>query len=38
MMELPGSLEWLGWLVGMEWPEGNEDQMRALAQDWRTAA
>ncbi|WP_040855316.1 WXG100-like domain-containing protein, partial [Nocardia niigatensis] len=35
---LPSELEWLGWLVGMEWPEGNEDQMWGLANDWKTAA
>ncbi|WP_280432695.1 hypothetical protein [Nocardia brasiliensis] len=38
MIELPGWLEWLEPIVGMEWPEGNEDQMWALAQDWHTAA
>ncbi|WP_433661709.1 hypothetical protein ACQPW1_05780 [Nocardia sp. CA-128927] len=38
MIELPGFLEWLEPIVGMEWPEGNEDQMWALAQDWHTAA
>ncbi|MGX1810167.1 WXG100-like domain-containing protein, partial [Nocardia sp. NPDC055321] len=38
MIYLPSELEWLGWIVGMEWPDGNEDQMWNLAQDWRTAA
>jgi hypothetical protein len=34
---LPGAAH-LGWLVGMQWPEGDEDSMWALAQDWRNAA
>ncbi|MEU0540807.1 hypothetical protein ABZ319_13145, partial [Nocardia sp. NPDC005978] len=38
MIYLPSELEWLGWIVGMEWPDGNEDQMWNLAQDWHTAA
>ncbi|AYF77052.1 hypothetical protein D7D52_28220 [Nocardia yunnanensis] len=37
-LELPSYLDWLGYLVGVEWPEGDEDQMWALAEDWRTAA
>ncbi|WP_040804471.1 WXG100-like domain-containing protein [Nocardia concava] len=37
-LELPSELEWLGWLVGMEWPEGNEDQMWDLARYWKDAA
>ncbi|MEC3955031.1 alpha/beta hydrolase [Nocardia sp. CDC153] len=28
----------LGYLVGMKWPEGNEDLMWGLADDWRSAA
>ncbi len=28
----------LGWVAGSAWPEGDEDKMRALADDWRTAA
>ncbi|RDI64527.1 WXG100-like domain-containing protein [Nocardia pseudobrasiliensis] len=38
MIELPGPLEYLAPLVGMEWPKGNEDEMWALAGDWQTAA
>ncbi|QVI21926.1 hypothetical protein KHQ06_01825 [Nocardia tengchongensis] len=37
-LHLPSELEWLGYLVGVEWPEGDEDQMWALAEDWRNAA
>ncbi|MBL1075207.1 hypothetical protein JK358_12470 [Nocardia sp. 2] len=37
-IEFPESLEWVGWLVGMEWPDGSESGMWALAQDWHTAA
>lgn len=35
---LPPELEWLGWLVGVEWPEGNEDHMWELATHWSDAA
>ncbi|MFE9787959.1 hypothetical protein ACFYO7_21525 [Nocardia salmonicida] len=38
MIDLPSGLHWLSVLAGMEWPEGNEDEMWAMAEDWRTAA
>jgi len=38
VIEFPSWLDWLGAAVGMEWPQGNEDQMWAMAGDWRTAA
>ncbi len=38
MIELPDELSWLKIVAGMEWPEGDETEMWALAQDWRTAA
>ena len=38
MIDLPSGLHWLSILAGMEWPEGNEDEMWAMAEDWRTAA
>ncbi|WP_280201233.1 toxin glutamine deamidase domain-containing protein [Nocardia cyriacigeorgica] len=28
----------LGWVAGTDWPDGNEDDMRSLADDWRAAA
>lgn len=34
----PPLADGLGWAVGMEWPEGNEDLMWDLADDWRAAA
>ncbi|WP_280266759.1 hypothetical protein [Nocardia wallacei] len=34
----PPLADGLGWLVGMEWPDGNEDLMWGLADDWRAAA
>ncbi|MFD4354892.1 hypothetical protein ACFWPX_20215 [Nocardia sp. NPDC058518] len=37
-LELPSGLEWLKYIVGMEWPHGNEDDMWAMAGDWATAA
>lgn len=38
MIELWGPLQHLAWLAGVEWPQGNEDEMWALGGDWRTAA
>lgn len=38
MIELPDELSWLKIVAGMEWPDGDETEMWALAQDWRTAA
>ncbi|MFJ9362875.1 hypothetical protein ACIRRA_00435, partial [Nocardia sp. NPDC101769] len=37
-LELPSELEWLGWIVGVQWPDGNEDQMWDLANYWKSAA
>lgn len=34
----PPLVDQLGWAVGMEWPEGDEDNMWALADAWRAAA
>ncbi|MFD7841561.1 alpha/beta hydrolase [Nocardia sp. NPDC059764] len=28
----------LGWLVGMKWPDGNEDSMWGIADDWKASA
>ncbi|WP_455429491.1 alpha/beta hydrolase [Nocardia tengchongensis] len=28
----------LGWLVGMKWPDGNEDSMWGIADDWKSSA
>ncbi|GAB2562464.1 alpha/beta hydrolase [Nocardia heshunensis] len=38
MIWQPPAVGTLGYLVGMKWPEGNEDQMWGLADDWRAAA
>lgn len=38
MIWRPPIVDALGFLVGMQWPEGNEDKMWQLATDWRTAA
>ncbi|HEY3505810.1 MAG TPA: hypothetical protein VGN37_23860 [Actinocatenispora sp.] len=34
-MELPEWLGWLHWVVGTDWPEGDEDAMRRMADAWR---
>ncbi|MEU7631997.1 alpha/beta hydrolase [Nocardia sp. NPDC049220] len=30
---IPSWLEWLGWVAGSEWPEGDEDEQRAGGED-----
>ncbi|MEU8900870.1 hypothetical protein [Nocardia sp. NPDC048505] len=37
-ISIPGELEWLGWVAGSDWPDGDEDRMWAIAAEWRTAA
>ncbi|WP_067669179.1 hypothetical protein [Nocardia miyunensis] len=37
-LEMPQGLRWLSYLAGTAWPEGDEDKLFALAQDWHTAA
>ncbi|MFI6999110.1 hypothetical protein [Nocardia sp. NPDC050175] len=34
----PSDLAWLTYVVGSEWPEGDEDKMFAMAQAWLNAA
>ena len=34
----PHELAWLGYIIGMEWPEGDEDSMRRIADAWNEAA
>ncbi|MFE6923270.1 T3SS effector HopA1 family protein, partial [Nocardia sp. NPDC057663] len=38
MAELPAELAWLKYPAGMEWPEGEEEQLWGLAGDWKQAA
>ncbi|MFE3222517.1 alpha/beta hydrolase [Nocardia sp. NPDC059228] len=38
MIWRPPGASGLGWLVGMQWPEGNEDLMWAIADDWKSSA
>ena len=35
---LPPELEWLGWVAGTEWPEGDETAIRDVSAAWRDAA
>ncbi|MGF6887214.1 hypothetical protein ABIA39_004348 [Nocardia sp. GAS34] len=37
-LELPSYLQWLGWVAGSAWPEGDEDRMWGIADTWNTAA
>lgn len=37
-IDIPGELQWLGWIAGSDWPDGDEDKMWAIGDDWRTAA
>ncbi|MBO0854442.1 MAG: hypothetical protein J2P18_11810, partial [Nocardia sp.] len=38
MLEFPSWLQWLGDVIGMEWPQGNEDDMWAMSGDWKSAS
>lgn len=38
MIYLPDELGWLKYPAGMEWPDGNEDELFGLAGDWQAAA
>jgi hypothetical protein len=37
-LQIPGSLQWVSYLVGSEWPKGDEDAMFRIGDDWRTQA
>ncbi|GAA5082048.1 hypothetical protein [Nocardia iowensis] len=37
-ISIPGELEWLGWVAGSDWPDGDEDKMWEIAEAWRTAS
>ncbi|WP_216893369.1 hypothetical protein, partial [Nocardia alni] len=37
-IELPPELRWLSYLAGSSWPEGDEDKLFALSQDWTDSA
>ncbi|MFC8042848.1 toxin glutamine deamidase domain-containing protein [Nocardia sp. NPDC057353] len=37
-IEIPPELQWLSYLAGASWPQGDEDQLFALSQDWTDAA
>ncbi|MFI9504725.1 hypothetical protein [Nocardia sp. NPDC052566] len=38
MIEIPQDLQWLGWLVGVDLPEGDEDLLFAIGNAWSEAA
>jgi hypothetical protein len=35
---IPSYLEWVAYLTGSEWPQGDEDAMRRIGDHWRTAS
>jgi hypothetical protein len=37
-LQIPGALQWVSYLVGSEWPKGDEDAMFRIGDDWRTQA
>ncbi|MDL4814886.1 WXG100-like domain-containing protein [Actinomadura opuntiae] len=37
-LEIPAEVQWLSWIVGSDWPEGDETAMRRCAAAWRQAA
>ncbi|MFD0852287.1 hypothetical protein ACFQ07_08640, partial [Actinomadura adrarensis] len=36
-MEIPDWVKHLSWIVGSDWPEGDETAMRRAAEGWTTA-
>jgi hypothetical protein len=36
-MELPAELKWLEWVVGSDWPEGDEDALWRMKDAWHAA-
>ncbi|MCU1648287.1 MAG: hypothetical protein JWN03_8562 [Nocardia sp.] len=38
MIPRPPGAGWLGYLAGMKWPDGDEDSLWAMADDWQTHA
>jgi hypothetical protein len=37
-LQIPGYLQWVSYLVGSEWPKGDEDAMFRIGNEWRTRA
>lgn len=37
-LEIPPEVQWLSWIIGQDWPEGDETAMRRLATAWQDAA
>src|SRR5688572_5639867 len=37
-LEIPAEVQWLSWIVGSDWPEGDETAMRRCAEAWIEAA
>src|SRR6266516_4484412 len=37
-MQLPSELQWLEWVVGTDWPDGDEDALWRLRDAYQTAA
>jgi hypothetical protein len=37
-LEIPPEVQWLSWIVGSDWPEGDETAMRRCAVAWHQAA
>ena len=37
-MEIPDEVKWLSWIIGQDWPEGDETAMRRVAVAWEAAA
>src|SRR5437762_13575241 len=37
-IEIPGYLQWVSYLAGSEWPQGDETAMFRIGDDWRSSA
>jgi hypothetical protein len=37
-IEMPASLQWVSYLAGSHWPQGDETVMFGLGDDWHSSA
>jgi hypothetical protein len=37
-IQIPGCLQWVAYLVGSQWPEGDEDAMYRIGSDWHNSS
>ena len=37
-IDIPGDLQWVSYLVGSAWPQGDEDGMWLIGEQWRDSS